>query len=543
MVALCALTLAACDASGDGAETSRPRAGGMLTVAILEPKSIDPSRTSDADRAGERPGLLVLSALCDPLVAAHPRTGALRPGVAESWQVALDGKKVTFKLRAGARFHNGREITAEDYVYSISRFVHPDTSSDQYFFFERVAGYKDLRERRSQTLAGVKALDPRTLEVELAEPFAELPAVLAHPAAGSVVPKDEVAKGADAFAMAPVCNGPYAMAAPWQRGQDLRLVRAKDYARTSSVHSRDGAGYADEIVFKTVPDLEAGYELLEEKAVQVADVPVNRIAPGRVRGLRIENRSNGLLSYLGFPVTRPPFDKPEVRRALSLALDRSEIVDTLLAGTREVATGFLPGSAGRAARGAACPDTIKAKVDARGASTALQAAGVDPAATKLTVYFNDGASGHQAWLEKVAGQWKSALKLDSTLQPQEFKLYLDFLAEGKADGPFRLAWPADYPSPESIFGPLFAGGSLDNYTMFRNQAFDDLLARARATPDERARRGVYTEAAKVLCSEMPAAPVWFGANHIGLAAGLPSAVRSPTGLLGEPLVRELGTRS
>lgn len=515
--------------AGQG-QAAGPGAGGTLRVALVEPDSIDPSRASG------RPGILVLRQICEPLVAADPLTGALGPGAAASWTIAPGARKVTFTLRSGLKFHNGREVTAQDYVFSLSRFTHPQSGSPLHFFLERVSGYVELRAGRAETLAGVKAADASTLEVELTEPFAELPAALSHPAAGSAIPREEVERGADAFAAAPVCTGPYALAEPWAKGQDIRLVR-------SSAHDRRGQGFADEIVFTIVPDLEAGYLLLEGEAAHVAEVPVGRLTQARLVRGRVESGPTGLVNYVGFPATKAPFDNPAFRRALSLAMDRRAIVDELLAGSRQVPAGFLPASAGPASAGSACMQGVRPSADVKLATEALQASGIDPAATRLTIYFNDSGSGHEGWLERVAQQWKAGLGIESVLKPDEWRAYLDLLAEGNADGPFRLGWPVDYPSPEALFGPLFASGSLDNYTRFASPEFDDLLTRARATVDGAERLHLYRQAEETLCRELPAAPTWFTASHVAFAASLASASRERVDVFGHPLLRELGFRS
>lgn len=541
IVAALATTSGACALSPTEPKASpRPaaRAGGTIRVAVTEPNSIEPSRASNA------PGVLVLKQICDPLVSADPVSGVLRPGAAESWKVSGDAKKVTFKIRPGVKFHNGREVVAQDYVFSISRFAGKDTGNSKRFWLDRVVGYRDVAEGRASTLAGVKAPDPRTVEIELSEPFAELPAVLSHPAAGSAIPKEEVDKGADVFATQPVCTGPYALKDRWLRGQDLRLVRAPSYAAKNPAYSRGGAGYADEIVLTIVPDLETGYRRLDEGKVDVAEAPIGGrlVEARRVKG-RLAEGSNGHVAYVGFPVKKAPFDNLELRKALALSIDRRAIIERLLAGSRRMPSGILPGSAGPAAAGLSCRETMKPGPDVEGAKKALQASGVDPAATRLNVYFNDGASGHEKWLQKVTEQWKTGLGIESTLRPDEFRRYLDFLAEYSHDGPFRLAWSVDYPSPEAMFPFLFASGSLDNFTGYASQEFDGLLRKARETADDEARRKAYIEAGKVLCRDLPVIVMWFGVNHIAFGARVTSAVATRVDIFGDPILRELGAGS
>jgi oligopeptide transport system substrate-binding protein len=519
----------------------QPSRGGKLVVAWREPETIDPSRA----RATDRGAMLFLKQLCDTLVIADPVTGELKPGAAESWQIAPDAKKVTFKLRA-MKFHNGRDVAAADYVYSISRFVKRDAGSREAFLFEKVAGYPDAHEGRTPELAGAKAPDPTTLEIELAEPFAEFPAVMAHPGAGSAIPKEEVDKDAAAFAAKPACTGPYSPSAAWERGKDLTLQRAAGYKGGTTAYSRQGTGYLDQIIFRPFADLEAGYNQLTKNTTDVAEVPNERLTQARQVEGRVESGHSGVVALLGLPVNKPPTDNREYRRALSLAIDRGEIINKVLAGSRGMPSGFLPRSTGPVSRDQVCKDTIRTKADAAKAKEALKASGVNPGAGPINVYYNPDRR-HEAWLSVIARQWQDNLGVTATLAARgssdpNLDAYAAFLVDG-ADGPFRWAWLASYPSPESILGPTFVGGSLDNYSRFASQEFDDLIKKARATVDDQARRKAYVDAASVLCRELPMVPVWFVEIHTAFRTGIVSNADQRVDIFGDPILRELGRRS
>lgn len=529
----------ACNLSPIGGPTpSPPQVGGQISVAIFDPKSIEPSKVT------ERWGLLVLKQICQPLLQADPVTGALRPGAAESWEVSTDAKKFTFHLRPGFKFHNGREVTAEDYIFSLSLFASNKDVQARSFLLEKVAGYRDLREGRATGLAGLKAPNPQTLEIETAEPFAELPAVLSHPAAGSAVPKEEVDKGAE-FAAKPVCTGPYMLAEPREAGKDFRLVRFPEYVPEVSAFTRGGPGYADEIQFVVVPDSAEGYRRLLENKVQITPLtPDMLVQARRVRG-RLESGSSGILAYLGFPVTKPPFDNVLFRRALALSIDRTKIIEGLLAGSRQMPDGFYPPSAGPVSRRAKCIQTVLPSPDLKEAKAALEVSKVVAADVRPKIHYNNGASEHESWLAVVAEHWKSGLAVESTLNaiadPAGGAAYLDFLVTG-ADGPYRLGWPVEYPSAEALVGPVFMSDSLDNYAKYSSTVFDDLVKKARAEVDDDKRLDLYVRAGKVLCNDLPVVPMWFGANHYAFSSTIVSAKESRVDLFGDPILREVGRR-
>ncbi|MGH2811151.1 MAG: peptide ABC transporter substrate-binding protein [Actinomycetota bacterium] len=513
-----------------------PRVGGRLVVAAPAPKSLEPSRFAPSDKTG----LLLLKQICEPLVVADPVTGELLPGAAESWEISEDAKTVSFKLRKGMKFHNGTEVVAEDYVFSMSRFAAKDSGSELFFLLDKVAGFSDLRSGKAKSLSGLKAPDAQTLVVELSSPFAEFPAVVSHPAVGSAVPSKEAAK--KRFAAKPLCTGPYEVSKRWDGKGNISLVRSEDYIGIEDAYTREGRGYADEILLDVVRNGAAAFEKLTEDAADVAPVPLERLAQARSLKGRVESGANGIVTFVGLPVTKPPFNKAEYRRALALSLDRSEIVEDLLAGSRGLPRGFLPSGAGPVAGEQVCGETVVRTADRAAAQEHFKASKVKAKDVRQKVYFN-GGSGHERWLRVVSDQWKRGVGVSSRLTPLESIQHLvDHLVAG-SDGPFRWAWLASYPSPESIFGPLFAAKSPDNYSGFSSRKFERLMRKARSTLDDEARAKTYLEAGAVLCEHLPMIPVWFVENHYAFAPGIASGKGARLDATGDPILRELGPTS
>jgi ABC-type transport system substrate-binding protein len=543
---LCAVVLAtlasACSGSGNS-KTIRgnPKAGGRLVVAAGTPTSLDPSRGSN------RGDLYYLKQICDTLVSFNPLTGVLEPGTAESWTISPDAKRVTFKLRPGVKFQNGRDVTAADYVYSLSRFVNQQTGSQSYFILDKIVGYRDVLDGRTDTLAGVHATDPLTLDIDLIEPFAELPAVLAHPAAGAAIPKEEVDKDPAAFAQKPVCTGPYMLDKPWTPGEDITLVRSKSYYKANKAYSRDGEGYADQIVFRTLPDtgpdmpdVATGYALLVDGKVDIADVPLARLSGARrLREHKLFEGPTGGFEYVGFPTTTAPVDNATFRRALGLAIDRGDIVNGLLEGTRAIPSGLLPPAAGPAAKTSAC-SAIKPSADQKAAQAAMRSSNVSPAATRLTVYYNDASSGHDRWLGRVVKSWESVLDIRSQLKVMPRDEYFKYLTSPGADGPFRSAWPVTFPSAEAAYGPLLGPNSGDNFAKYESPEFESALMAARATVDPTARAAAYAKAGEILCRDLPITPMWIDESHIAFSDQIQSATSGALDIYGDPILRELG---
>lgn len=504
-----------------------------LRVALTDPGILDPHRISTD------PALLVAKQVCDTLLSFDQRTGALLPGIAESWTVAPDARMVTFRLREGVKFHNNRDLVAEDYVYSLSRLADPGTGSTGHFLLDKVAGYSELRAARAPSLTGVTAPDPLTLQIELSEPFAEFPAVMANVVAGSAVPREEVERSVEEFAAMPICTGPYKAESP-KTAEGFNLIRHDGYHGANEAFQDGGRGFARSIRFQFAGSDAQAYELLDGGEVDVSPVsPEDLAAAGRVEG-RVSSGVNGHLAYIGLPVTKPPFDNPDIRRALALAVDREEIISGLLGDSRQMPDGFLPASAGPGAPGGRCPALATESADAEGAQAALSQAGV-ALPESMNVHLNAGG-GHEQWLEKVLEQWNEVLDAGGVLKPQEWQPYVDYLAGPGADGPFRLAWVVRFPSPEALYAPLFSSSSLDNFTRYASPEFDAAMNKARATVDDAERMQAYAEAGTLLCRDMPIIPMWFGRNHVAFGAGFESAGPVRLDIFGDPILRELRRR-
>ncbi|HVE92501.1 MAG TPA: ABC transporter substrate-binding protein, partial [Actinomycetota bacterium] len=519
-----ALVAASCipDPGADSRERLRTpgpdvRRGGSAVIAFGEPDGIDPTA------AWEPSGRLVADAVCDTLVDSDPATGELRPAIAQSWTISGRGRRLTLKLRRGVRFHNGRELTADDVVYTLSRLADDQFASRSAPLMEPVVGYAQTHgetddERFESRLVGLRATETYGVEISLDRPLADFVRVLTHPATAPV-PREEVERDAAAFAQRPVCTGPYVVEADWAPGTSVRLRRFDRYYGRNEAYTAGGRGYLDSIELRPFPD--AAAEAAAIGSVDVATSP----APGRgpSPGVQVALGRSPRLEMIGLPVDRPPFDSRDFRHALSMAVERGSL-SAMTNGLRRPARGYLSAVNGGTHNG--CGQVAPHAADPAAAKSALDSSGADTA-VPIKLHFNDEL-GNRAAMESVAQMWTNNLGLQVQLEAMPYE---QFLETGRRppgfEGAFRFGWAPEVPSADAMLFPLFHPDRIgrDNLSRFSSRVFSRSLDDARESVQTDDRRRAYVGAEQVVCSDMPAIPLWFDEtqllvkDRLGAAAG------------------------
>lgn len=469
-----------------------------FSVYISEPASIDPAMSQEVE------GAQVIRLLFEPLVQLDAELNVV-PGVAIAWERSADGLTWTFDLDPAATFSDGRPIVADDFAFAFARAADPDLAAPAAYQGSPILGWDDVMGGEpsgavgDQPIEGLASIDDHTLAITTTEPFALLPKVLTYPTFAPVAP--EYVDGEDAaaaFAEQPIGNGPYTMDGPWDHNVGIDVVRNPTY------HGRPGR--ADRIQFRVYADAHTAYVDFQAGNLDIARI----LAPEDVEGARSSYPDTfavtptASLGYIGLPTRLPPFDNPDIRLALSLAIDRQAISDRIWSGTMLPANGVVPPQAP-----GADPQCAGCRYDPERAAELWEQAGGVPGNTMI-VY--DIADDGQAQIEAIVNGWKDVLGVDVELRSFEFSRYLEETAADVVQGPFELGWVWDYPSGYSIVAPLFESTSGANNLGYANEELDARLAEVRQAPDEEAGLPALAQAQHVAEADLPLLPVVFTAE-------------------------------
>ncbi|MGI9264069.1 MAG: peptide ABC transporter substrate-binding protein [Gammaproteobacteria bacterium] len=462
-----------------------------------EPDSLDPHRSEEASTAD------ILRDLYEGLTSESP-DGTILPGVAERWEISADGLVYLFFLRSGARWSNGDDVTAEDFVAGLRRSVDPLTGSSYSQVLDPIKNADAILNGNAPVDSlGVVALEPGVLEITLKAPTPYFLGLLSHSSAYPIHGPSLETFG-DGFARPGtlISNGPFVLQ-EWVVQSHLKLIRNNFYWGAANV--------ALDTVF---------YYSLEEpaselKRYQAGDLDFTELIPNnRFKWIR-ENFGEELrvapflgIYYYAFNITRPPFDDVRLRQALNLAVDR-QILTEKVTGVGELpAYGFVPpGVGGYEARRYDWADWDEAaRLELAG--SLYKAAGYshdNPLRVKL--YYNTGEN-HKKTAIAIASMWRQTLGVETELINEELRVLLDHRRDRSRWELMRLGWVGDYDDPNT-FLEIMQTGHGQNDTGFADPAFDELLQKASQTLDPDKRMALLAQAEQRLIEGYPVVPLYF----------------------------------
>ena len=456
-----------------------------------DPKTLDPARVSDIY------SLSVSQQIFDGLVQ-YDSALTIVPALAEFWRASRDGAVWTFNLRHGVKFHHGREVNADDVVYSFARILDPKTRSGAAELFLNIKGAREFREGRAKSVSGLVALDWRTVQVTLDDHVAPFVAIAAVGHA-KIVPRDLVESQGEAFGAQPVGTGPFRFVR-WDRGREIVLEANAEYF--------DGAPRLTRLLFRIFPgeQRDAMQEEFQKGNLEDAPVParVDRRALATIGGYIYVKRPMISARFYGFNTRAKPLNDRRVRQAIVQAIDRETIVEGVYLGQVTYARGVLPpGMLGFN------PGLTGYPYDPARARELLAQAGYPGGRGLPPLTIWSGARQADIVREHaLIKKWLAAVGITADFQYNtDWQAFSKMLDDGKLPI-FLYAWYADVPDPDNFLTKLFHSKSPRNFFGYANPVVDELLTGARSAGDIQRRVELYRRAEQLILDDAPIVPVF-----------------------------------
>ena len=430
----------------------------------------------------------------------------VEPGLAESWTVSPDGRVFSFKLRKGVKFHSGvngfkptRDFNADDVLFSFERQWKADhpyakVSGGKYDYFADMGLNEDL--------ASIDKIDPMTVRITLKKANVTMLANLAMDFASiaSAEYADFLAKAGkkEQLDQQPVGTGPFSFVA-YQKDAVIRFKANKDYWGPAGEKA-----LVDDLVFAITPDPTARYSKLKAGechfviAPRPADLPEMQKDPA----LKLINQPGLNIAYWAFNTQKPPFDKKEVRQAMSMAIDKAAIIKDVYLGAGQAAKNLIPPTLW------SYNDAVKDHAfDSAKAKAMLTAAGVKTP-LEIDLWYMPVQRPYNPNAKRIAEMMQADLAkigVNAKLVTYEWGEYRKRMQQGEhITG--MLGWTGDNGDPDNFFflhGCEAARVGGQNLSKWCNKAFDERLIKARSIADLKERTKLYQEMQVIEHEESP----------------------------------------
>ena len=490
----------AADAETDGGAASTGEK--ILSVQIgPNPETLDPALNSAVDG-----GNMILHTF--ECLLTVDEEGKLAPGQAESWETSEDGLTWTFHLRDGLKWSDGSDLTANDFVYSWQRVCDPNVAAPYAeTVLSMVEGY-DEAIAGDITKLNVVAVDDSTLEVHLKSACSYFGSLAAF-ATLSPVQQATVEANGDAWAVDAstyISNGTFYIS-EWVPGSYIMCKKNPNYWNADAIK-------LDGIKFNLIEDANASYSAYQTGEVLfIKDVPTEEIPSLEGNPEFYVDPIIGTY-YLSLNTQREPFDNPDVRKALSLAIDREYVAGTLMQGTYSAASNFMgPGwidtdgsqFIDNANGGQPYIDITNHEANVEEAKALLEKAGYPggegfPAIT----YSTNDAGYHKVVAEYLQQAW-GELGITLDVDIVEWASFTPMRRNGDYDAS-RNGWVGDYSDPSNMLDLLYSTNG-NNDGKFNNAEYDAAMDISRTTLDAAERSEALHKAEDILMDQAGCVPV------------------------------------
>ncbi len=394
-----------------------------------------------------------------------------QPRLAESYEVSEDGLTYTFRLRTGVTFHNGREMTADDVVYSFGRVMNPDTGSPW--------------QEYTSSIDTIDAPDASTVVITLKNPDASFLAALCRRGL-SVVPQEEVEERGD-LKLEMIGTGPFRFV-EYIPNSFVRLEKNPDYWL-------EGRPYLDALELHIIPDDTARTTALVSDTVDLIEAVPHKdiLTLQEADGLTLTGDQATNLRWIVFNVREEPLNNRELRRAIARGIERQPIIDTAVLGFGTPLYGVYPSDYWAGYEGEAPEE------DPEGAAEAISQMALPEGWVPgvLTWGQYDFLSSTSVVVQEQLNQ----MGISSEIEPEENATYLDRYFSGDFD--IAVMGAGGYIDPHDFLGQTLGTGGVTNAAGYSSEEMDSLLEEGILEQDPEARKAIYQQIQELIIEDVP----------------------------------------
>ncbi|KAF5995038.1 ABC transporter substrate-binding protein [Streptomyces mirabilis] len=509
-VGAAAVALVATACGGGGGGGSGGGASGVLSSSWGDPQNpLEPSNTNEVQ------GGKVLDMIFRGLKRYDARTGAAQNMLAQKIDTS-DSQNFTITVKDGWTFSNGEPVTAQSFVDAWNYGASLKNNQKNAYFFGYIEGYDKVHPetgtQSADTLSGLKVTGAHTFTVKLNQKFSTFPDTLGY-VAFAPLPKAFFSDHA-AWLKKPIGNGPYTVDS-YTKGSMMSLRKWDAYPGTDKAQN----GGVD---LKVYTDNNTAYtDLMAGNLDLVDDVPAAQLKNVKKDlGGRYINTPAGIIQTVAFPFYDQAWDKSgmeNVRKGLSMAINRDQITSTIFHKTRTPASDWTSPVLGAAGGfqdglcGASC------RYDPAQAKKLIQDGGGLPGG-QIKISYNADSGSHKEWIDAVCNSINNALGNDKACVGNPIGTFADFrnqIGQHKMPGPFRAGWQMDYPLIQNFLQPLYYTNASSNDGKWSNKEFDKLVDQANAETDKAKAIQLFQQAEGVVRDNMAAIPLWYQNGSAG----------------------------
>ncbi|WP_420366739.1 ABC transporter substrate-binding protein [Curtobacterium sp. L3-7] len=493
LAAAATVALVATGCSASGTADSGSGSGGSLVYATGEPDHLTPGRQTVAFDQ--------VMSLFAPLTQTDAK-GELHDVAAKSVE-SDDATTWTITLRDGWKFQNGETVTPESYVKAWNYVAYGPNAWENSGQLASIVGYTDLNPAsgtpKTKEMSGLKVTGDDTFTVTLTHADSQFPLQLSQAQTAFYPMPDAAYDDMKAYDKKPIGNGPYEMTKAWKADQEFTVSAWKGYEGTKPTTAN--------VTFRSYSDMNTAYTDVLAGNADVLFLPTDKMTSAKADfGDKLHSFDAPGIDYLGFPLWDERYSNPDVRRAISMSINREQVNKAIYGGLYDPATALTPPSMSGTEEGI-CGDACE--FDPAAAKKLLASAGGFDGTITL-VY--PGGNGLDSLYQAYANQIRQNLGVDTEAKATtDWASYYSELTDKKIEGPHFGHWGALYISQQNTLRALFttAGGCSPCTGYYQSDEVDSLLAKADSAGSQAEANEYYTQTQQAVLQDFPIVPTFF----------------------------------